>query len=801
MQWLALAILFILSGISIAETSPKIRVKEGPPPGFEDLVRPQLIDVDVYYGGLKIGNTLAKFTPSTIEFTQPFELTSMIPFLISQEIVAGALTGVLETNSDEICSSAHEKDCGIINPDIAGVIFDENSFRVSVFVNQLQLEPQAITSNKYLPKIINPEFSTVTNFSTRISGEDGDTSYTTGANHIFSYGQSRVQSNWDYSDTQDFGLNTFSAQDDREGIAKEMGYFNTDTQFSAFTRDLDIAGGRIYSSTNMRTDLDYAQATEIFLFLNSRSRVEVFKDDKLLDGGFYDAGNQQLNTLRLPGGSYPINLRITDSAGNVKEEQYFFVKSARLPPKDQPLHYLEVGMLEEDNSDSTLPEFSDSELLRLGTAYRLTNSFGTSLEFLHTADNNLLQTGATYFGAGYFFQNSIMLGTDSEWGLQLLGQYQSDQLSFNLDYRQVNSDDDYDSDVQILPSEFNQGTFSSSLPLGKGQLSLRAQYRNTPNEDSTKSYGFDYRYPLLRRNRYTVELNLSSSINDDDYNFLTGFRISKNNAAQQINLRPSYSVQETDGDSEQGLLLTADINQTYEDPNYGRFTFGSFLSEEFDRSTIGVRGNNASSFGNGDALFEWVDDTDRGEFMRYQGGQDTSLLSTSDKFAFGGERNANSGILINIIGEPKNEPFEIFVDGQPRGFAKVGKSTVLALNAFETYQISIRSRSDELLDFDVGQTPVTLYPGNVQKVTYEVNPIVVLISRIMLDDGSPASRMRVTNAVGYAVTDEDGWLQAEISGELPLQLSKNGNHECTIDLPVLKIESGVAFVDELRCKK
>ena len=157
--------------------------------------------------------------------------------------------------------------------------------------------------------------------------------------------------------------------------------------------------------------------------------------------------------------------------------------------------------------------------------------------------------------------------------------------------------------------------------------------------------------------------------------------------------------------------------------------------------------------------------------------------------------------MLDITGQPLNEPFEVFVNNQPRGFAKVGERTVLALDAFQTYQIRIRSRSNELLHFDEGIQKVTLYPGNVTTLTYQVQPITVLITRILFKDGSPAEHMRIDNAIGYAVTDENGWLQAEISGNAPLQLTKNGEHVCSILLPILEIQQGVAFVDVLTCEE
>ena len=791
---------FATNSVNGAEPSTEIRVKEGPPPGFEELVRPQTTEVDIFYGDEKYGSAMATFSPQSIELLSPNEVVALIPNIIDPTVVANALSGPLDTNAPQVCLTDIQRECGMIEPTIAGVIFDESRFELHIFINELQLQPQRITSTKFLPEITSPEFSSVSSFASSISGEDGETAYTTGANHILSYGQSRLQAQWDYSDTQKFSVNTLSLQDDRAGIAKELGYFNTDTFFSSFTRELDVVGARIYGSTNMRTDLERSQATEIFLFLNSRSQVEVYKDDKLIDGGFYQTGNQQLDTSRLPSGSYPIRLRITDSAGNTREEQFFFVKSSILPPMDQPLHYFETGLLEKNNSQESLPELSSSEIVRLGTAHRLSNNLGTTLEFLHTADNDLLQGGVSYFGPGYFLQNSAMMGTDGEWGLQMLGQFRHENLSLNLDYRQVESDSSDESEVQILPSEFKQGNISANIPFRRGTVILRTQFKNTPNEGSTESYGFDYRYPLLNRNRYSIEFNFSSVLEEDDYSIQSGIRITKTTPSQFININPNYVAQETNDDLEQGLQLFAGVNNNYQHPDYGKFTIGSFVSEELERSTIGTRTDNSSTFGRADVQLEWVDDDARGNFMRYRGSQNANILSNDGQFAFGGDRNASSGIILEINGTPKNEPFEIYVDGQPRGYAKVGRRTVLPLAAFNTYRINIRSKSDELLEFDEGYRKVTLYPGNVQTISYEVSPITVLITRILLKDNMPASRMRVENAIGYAVTDEDGWLQAEISDKESLELSKDGKVMCNIDLPTLEIQQGVAFVESLICK-
>ena len=150
---IAYVLIFILfSSQVLAEDSPAIRVKDGPPPGFEDLVLPQTTEVDVYYGGDKVGNTLATYTPKSIELTFPDEVSALIPHLIDPTVITEALSGPLDTHSGAVCLSDLQRDCGVIEPNIAGVIFDESRFHLHVFINKLQLLPQGIVSNKFLPK-------------------------------------------------------------------------------------------------------------------------------------------------------------------------------------------------------------------------------------------------------------------------------------------------------------------------------------------------------------------------------------------------------------------------------------------------------------------------------------------------------------------------------------------------------------------------------------------------------------------------------------------------------------------------
>ncbi|MEJ2116313.1 MAG: TcfC E-set like domain-containing protein, partial [Gammaproteobacteria bacterium] len=305
-----------------------------PPPGFESLLEPQTTSVDIYYGKRFIGNTLATYTPETIELHDPSGVAALIPKVKDVQLIEDSLTGLLPNNSDKVCLSEVERDCGLLEPNIVGIIFDESRFQLHIFVNRLYLDKQQIVLDKYLPPS-ESDFSTVNLFSTSLSGNDNDDTYSLGATHLASLKESRLQLQWNYSDIRNLNIESLSTQKDWSGKAAEVGLFTSTTRSTSFFTQSDLLGIRAYSSTDTRTDLEYQDSTEIYLFFSSPTLVEVFKDDNLVVANEYESGNQQLDTTLFPSGSYPITLRLTDAQGNVREEEYFFVKSSLLPPRDQ----------------------------------------------------------------------------------------------------------------------------------------------------------------------------------------------------------------------------------------------------------------------------------------------------------------------------------------------------------------------------------------------------------------------------------------------------------------------------------
>ena len=133
------------NSIDLAPKS-KARPPNNIPEGFESLFDDQSSLVDVYYGGRFLGAAMATFNPESIRFEDPAPLVDKIPNMLAPAEVLKALHGDIPTNQEFRCFYTGQSNCGILDPEVAGVIFNEDNFRVDIFINPELLSVQQAVS-------------------------------------------------------------------------------------------------------------------------------------------------------------------------------------------------------------------------------------------------------------------------------------------------------------------------------------------------------------------------------------------------------------------------------------------------------------------------------------------------------------------------------------------------------------------------------------------------------------------------------------------------------------------------------
>ncbi|PCJ11894.1 MAG: hypothetical protein COB04_18485 [Gammaproteobacteria bacterium] len=811
-----LLVLSVLFNTIPSHANPPIFIaSNAPPSGFESLIQPQTTAVDIYYGNHYLLTSLATFTPTRIEFHHPDQILQFIPDLLEPGRVLNKLRTPLDIHSELVCGRTNQDRCGTLEADVVDVIFDSGKFRVDLFINPTYLVVRDAISNPLLP-----ESTSGTSFIQLINGsfsgqDDSAESYTISGVSTLGRRQSRLQSSWASTDANSLNIDTLFWRSDYEGYDLQAGLIRTSGRGLTFTSQQDITGISATTSLITRTDLAYARGSEIQLFLNSRSRVEIFKDDRLVDTRFYDIGNQSLDTSRLPNGAYDIVLRIRDSSGSQREENHFFVKSPKLPPRDAPQYFVHFGKLFTPSEADLFPNETPSWVFRSGYAKRINDTLGGEIALLSTQGQSLVETSVFWFGQGYDLQSSLMTSTQGDFGLAFNSQYRLGVASIGYNYRRIWADQEFDfqgDDTQNqvflqsaseqrfdpVPNSTLQSTLSLNVLVGQGNLGLQSSYSHNQFEDKRTSYSLRYQRPLFRSGPYQLNVSTHLGKDDDEYQALLGLSLRHSTKHLSNTLNARYASEKDAEESSSGIAANARTTWNDKDLYEGDLQGSLRANKDLNESNLGAEIEYNSRLGHSRFAVEesrTADDTT----LQYGGNLAFSLIAAKDLFAFGGKQQSTGAAVINIEGQASETKFDIYVNGQRRGEAIADAKTVLSLAPYQSYKVRLRPTGAGFISFNDEVKTITIYPGNVEQLTWEIQDLVVIFGRVFGADGKPLANARITGALGLATSDDIGLFQAEIKKNTQAIIFQTLTHQCKIDTRQLSIQQGIANLGNITC--
>lgn len=771
---------------------PGFTVSSAPPPGFEDLAGAQTTLVDVVYSKRVIVSTMATLDMGLLEFANPEEVVLALPGVTDISVVVDALTGPLDTHANALCYSDFDTDCGLLTPEIADIIYDEDRFRATLFVNPAYLETQFLADSGFLPRSDSGPAS-VHAFSLSANGDSLNRNINLSANSLVSYRETRLETQYDVGSRGGLSFDTLTLKHDARGWEFETGAFRSRIQSAGFLTEQNLIGARVSTSLNTRTDLRYAEATPLFAFLEQRSRVDILRGNQLLDSRFYEAGNQQLDTSRLPDGAYTVTVRINGNSSDRQSTEYYFARTSALPPKDQPLYFAEAGELALTR-EGVLPQFADSHWLRVGTAHRLRDDFGLEGTLSSIGDSTLVEGGLVWFQPGLQLQATLLAGDSTGFSLRSL--WQRDRFSFSADIRRIAAEQAVQAgSLELLPQTYTQANLTASLPLFEGRMLAQARVDRRGTRDF-KSLGFNYQREFRRFAKSAMSFNIDTTFSSDDSIVRLGvdWRWRGDNRDASVQPRLQYSA-----NNGSDALLNARYTKTLRNDSEGLYRVNAYVDRAVGQSAIGTRFSAEQSRGVGEAELQYGFDGER-TGLAYIANARFGVVSSGREVALGGRRAATSSIIVNIEGNAPSAVFEVMVGKQSQGYAKSGSSTLIALPPYETYDIRLISRDGEFVEFDETTQSVTLYPGNVKTLTFTARRQVVVVGRAVDASGNAVANHTFTNLDGFASTDENGWFQIELTEAAPLTLKRGDDSTCTINLPPDQGEDSLIVVDDVMCR-
>lgn len=789
-------VIAVLSGVllaaalmqnSVAATAApysKFSISSPPPPGFEDLGGEQTSYIDIRFGGRIIASGLADFDASSLNFDDAREVISEIPLLTEPSLLRAALEAGLSTTDGSLCviEGDHADDsCERTIPRVASITFNADLLEGTLHINPTLLATSNLPKNPYL-KPTSSELGFITKLAVTTSGSaDNNSTSSVTAKSVLSKARTRMIAEAETKDAGQTNLKKLLIQYDAQSWQYELGTFRTGNGTNALLEDESALGFRVRRSLAMRKNSRLVQGNEITLFLPERSRVDIRRNGVLLDSRFYGSGNQRLNTSRLPDGAYPISVKISNGQGE-KIEHYNFVRHSQLPPRGILLHYFSVGKTVGTQANGDRPSNSEAAQLEFGTAKRMTDHLGASVG-QRIKQGNEPTLHASIFGIYPRTQFHLALasasrGTAATTAISTqtaIGAVSISAQTGSLSTPRSDTNETTDPDVG------NHYYISYTTDMAGGNLQLSNQYQWDKEPEKRRETRIAYTKNLRINGKWSLNLNSSISWEDDDRIVQINIDANRYKNGSQLSLGQEQLV----GESSDSPAATSSLSYSLPVEIGSSNLLESLVSykQTSKTQTAFARGTLNTAWSQANIEIEQQEAGASTADTRYSGTFDTAFATNFNQLAFGVLDN-HSSALIALVNAPENEKFSILVDDQPASTLSSGKAAAIGLRPYSSYKISLSAaiESESLLDYDATPQELVLLPGNLSIIEWTAVKARVVILQAIEPDGSVISNANVENVKGFAATDNDGWLQVELTNEQFLDLRLSNDRVCRIEL-------------------
>lgn len=785
-------------------------IRSAAPAGFDQLLAPQHGVVDVWFGGKRVGQVEAVFAPGEFRFVDAAALLPLLPDVTDRARVGAALAGQLDPHAARACTGGEVPECGRLEPEVAGVIFDAARFRVDIFVNPKLRAVQAVAAPRYLPRPA-PGLSLVDAIGATIAGSTGDKPvYNIENRAIIGDGAARLRS--DLSWTSGYGLRSdvLAAELDRHDLRYTAGSF--------WAPGVELTGRRkmlglgVETQLDTRLDRELIQGSPLIVFLQQRAQVDIFRDGRLLVSHIYEAGNQSLDTSSLPDGSYDVVLRIAEADGTHREERRFYSKMRRIAPLGRALVAAYVGLLTHERAGAIIGT-PGAPFLGASYARRLRPSLALDATVMATDHRAIGQLGADLLTRPARLRVAALAGSNGDVGvLAQLSSTGRGPLSINFDLRAISSrrggalfPDSGEVLAGLGPN--NGGSALSALAtgshvqfagsmnyrLGAAQLGLLGVYHRQAGQRAFYSVGPSIRWPFLRRGGLEVSFNGDFAVSEHARTGFAGFSIRRLSGRSSIGASAGGRGA-SGGDLHGGAVAAVDATWQREGVLDGALDAGAGLAHDPDGTT--ATGHATLRAPRGSASIDLAHRFDGASATQYGVALHTGFASGGGRVDLHDGDGETSAVFVKLDHAPADARFDVLVDDTPRAVVGGGRAAVIALPAYRRYDIRLRARDGEMLHYDGAPRTVSLYPGNVATLGWSAQRVAALFGRALWPDGKPVADADVSAAGGIARTDGNGYFLITAAPDGTLAIAAPGGRGCRVKLGgITPVEGYAAFGD------
>jgi hypothetical protein len=812
----ALAYLLSLTmfGSGAAQAASAALATAEAPEGFGQLASSRIVFVDVYYGGRKIGETFGVTRPGAFRFRSPGDVLSKLPDVINTPELAATLGSELDTNSKAVCSQSNAPECGAISPQVIGIVYDEDRFRVDVFVNPRFLRTSLAHPDGYLP-IPTASLSLTSAFGLDASGTIGGSSLYDFQNRtIVGLRNARLRANSSVSSNLGLIVDDLVGEVDVKSLRYSGGMFWAPG--NDFIGQRRIIGAGVATQFDTWADQAQLQGTPLIVFLSQPGRVEILVDGRLVSSRSYPAGNVGLDTSELSDGSYPVLLRIVQSNGALREERRFFVKNAQVPPSRHPIFFAYAGVLANTQRHQPISP-SSTFYYQAGTAWRLSNGFAVDVAALGTQHKAIAQAGAWFMQGPVRARAAGLFSSAGDWGALLQASTAAHgPLNLNFDLRRIWSRDgkpliplpvyanSFDlaapSGVHLASGSYTQATASVGLQLGHGYLSLVGSYRKDRRTAPEYSIGPSVKWPVVTRNQVQVIVEASAQKTRTSTAAFAGIRVQFNSGRLSMIGAVGSAVQNDQG-SLDGTVSRAvgTVGVQYAAQSAAsRLNVGAAVDRNITSSLVHATGTVEGRFGN--ARADVLHNLEGQGGTQYDIALQSGLVVGTGGAELGGHDLQQSALVVSVNGDARDAVFDVVVDDARKGRVRIGRRLVLFMAPYRTYNVRLVSVAAVPVDFDTAARQVTLYPGNVQSLRWRAHSYFTVFGQAVSPAGAPITDGLVQTAKGISQTDANGYFQLDVRRDDPITIGKEDGSSCEIKLGNVAVRNDFASIGKVVCE-
>jgi hypothetical protein len=793
-----------------AYASEGSRLTMAAPPGFEDLAAERQLLLDVWFGGRKLGEARVRVAPGLLTFEDPAAVAALVPEVARPLELRRALEGALETNVSRLCGASREKGCGSIEPLAAGVILDEERFRVDLFVNPALLETPDQASDAYLDRP-GAEPSLISLFGATLSGSNrGDQSWHVQNRTIAAVGSLRVRSDMSLSSGTGVTIDNLAAEKDLKDWRYIAGIF--------WAPGTELVGRRRIAGIGATTQLDTLQdrdalsATPLVLALQHQARVELLVDGRLVSSRIYPAGNRLVDTEALPGGSYEVLLRIQEDGLPVRIERRFFSRGTLMAPLGRPQFAAFAGILPSAGPGLSL-DHGDA-FYQLSASYRVAPRIGLDASVLGTGRKAILDGGVVWQSGLAQVRLSALLSSSLDYGASIRASSSGKgPLAFSFDLRTIKSRDGR----PLMPVASSRGTFSedpeagfgdrgsytqaigvASYRLGDANFRLTGLYRRGGTEDSTYSIGASVDMPVIRTGRWDIVVQADVRKSEHELASFLGVRFLLNRGELALSGSAGTIHQSGRPGDDERLVGEAQLAWARTLANEGQLSTDAAIGRDSDGSYARASAYARTPLVNAraDLLHQFGDLAT----TQYAATLESGFVMSGHGVGMSGREMNDSAVEVSADGIAPGQRFELLVDEVARGTVGADRTTRVFLQPYRSYHIRLRPLGAQAASFDTAARQVTLYPGSVAALHWDVTPLFVLFGQAVDGLGRPVANAEIKGAFGIGRSDGEGYFQIETRSGDVLGFEPASAPACAVTVGKARQRDGYVSGGKVQCR-